>query len=102
MKGRQGPKVLSLISDLSFPRPSLLRSAGRGIADLQESCKAMEAEYDKLIHLKTKGDLQGFEKILVIDVSVKAGKKRKKKGINFVPRQVGLFTQPFDANKKNE
>lgn len=49
-----------------------LASIARAVSDLESSCKNMEGEYDKLINLKTKGDLQGFDKTLVFPYSFEA------------------------------
>ena len=36
----------------------------RAVSDLQDATAKMEAQYDKLVALKTKGDLQGYTKNL--------------------------------------
>lgn len=33
----------------------------RAVADLETACKRMEDEYDKLVKLKTKGELSGYD-----------------------------------------
>ena len=45
----------------AFPRFLLVRA----VADLGTKTSAMEDEYDKLIAVKTKGELQGFGKSLI-------------------------------------
>ena len=43
-----------------------LHCFARAVESLEASCKKMEHEYDKLIKLKTQGELQGFEKTLIL------------------------------------
>ena len=48
---------------LPFLRPpwfSCLLLQPRAVNDLADKCSALEHEYDGLMHLKTKGDLQGY------------------------------------------
>jgi hypothetical protein len=48
---------------LTFLRPpwcSFLLLQPRAVKDLAEKCNALENEYDTLMHVKTKGDLQGY------------------------------------------
>ena len=45
-------------------QPGVLAFFLRAISDLQAACSSMEGEYDKLVQLKTKGDLQGVDKLL--------------------------------------
>lgn len=38
---------------------------------LQSACAEMETEYDKLVSIKTKGELNGFDKNLGLTLNVK-------------------------------
>ena len=71
--------------------PSTVTHSARAVTDLQSACKKMETEYDTLIQLKTKGELQGFGKLLGSE-SLYPDDKAEWRSVSFI-LSISLFFQ---------
>ena len=89
---------------LTFPFP--VPACSVQLAGVSQTCRKAARRWKPSTTSWSISRRRGIYKVLKRSLSLmfpsRLAKNEKKKGINFVPRQVGLFTQPFDANKKNE